>query len=67
MALPERRLTLEEFLVLPEEEPALEYDDRVLTQTVCPQPKHDRLQMQLSMCLALFSEPRKLAMVFTET
>jgi Uma2 family endonuclease len=66
MAITERKMTLEEFLQLPEEEPALEYDDGVVTQKVSPQGKHGRLQMQLGMRLALFSEPRKLAMVFTE-
>ena len=34
MALTEPRMTLEEFLALPEREPALEFEDGVVTQKV---------------------------------
>ena len=36
MAIPEQRITLEEFLQLPEEKPALEFEDGMVTQKVPP-------------------------------
>ncbi len=44
MAVTQRRMTLEEFLALPEEKPALEYEDGVVTQKMPPQGKHASLQ-----------------------
>ena len=66
MAITQRRMTLEEFLELPEEEPALEYWDGMVTQKVSPKNKHGRLQWQLATLINLFSEPRKLAMAIPE-
>ena len=40
MALTERRTSLEEFLKLPEEKPALEYFDGKVTQKVSPKTRH---------------------------
>ena len=45
MAITDRRLTLEEFLALPEEKPALEYADGEVTQKVSPKARHGRLQL----------------------
>jgi Uma2 family endonuclease len=59
-------LTLEEFLALPEEEPALEYFEGEVTQKVSPLGPHGRLQFKLSEFIGASAEPRKLAMVFTE-
>jgi len=44
MAITERRLTLDEFLALPEEEPALEYADGEVTQKVSPKYRHGKIQ-----------------------
>lgn len=43
MAVAPRPLTLEEFLKLPEEKPALEFSDGVVTQKVSPKGRHSRL------------------------
>ena len=67
MVAPVREgLTLEEFLALPEEKPALEYEDGVVTQKVSPKLKHARLQAKLGELVNGFAEPRKLALAFTE-
>lgn len=44
MAIARQRLTLEEFLRLPEEEPALEYWHGEVTQKVSPKGPHGRIQ-----------------------
>jgi Uma2 family endonuclease len=66
VALVEQRMTLEEFLELPEEEPALEYIDGMVTQKVPPQGKHARLQPWLCARINAALEPKKLAMAFSE-
>ncbi len=66
MAIQQRRLTLEEFLELPEEEPALEFEDGMVTQKVPPQGKHARLQLSIGKIFDRFSEPNKVALAFTE-
>ena len=40
-----RRMTLDEFLELPETKPVLEYVDGVVTQNVAPQGQHVLLQL----------------------
>jgi len=67
MAITSRRLTLDEFLRLPEEKPALEYADGVVTQKVAPQMFHGRMQYKFAERVNLYSEPRQLAMAFPET
>jgi Uma2 family endonuclease len=44
MAVASSRLTLDEFLKLPEEEPALEYVNGVVSQKVSPKGRHSSLQ-----------------------
>src|ERR1041385_6242978 len=66
MALTGRRLTLDEFLALPEAEPALEYADGVITQKVSPKMRHGRLQGRFAQVVNLYAEPRELALAFTE-
>jgi Uma2 family endonuclease len=66
MAITERRLTLEEFLRLPEEEPPLEYLDGRVTQKVSPQGKHGRLEGKFSELINRYAEPRKLAIAIPE-
>ncbi len=66
MALTLRRLTLEEFLKLPEEKPALEFDDGAVIQKVSPKGHHSGLQTELAVRFDRFARPGKLARAFTE-
>ena len=47
MAISQRRLTLAEFLELPEQKPALEYETGAVKQKVSPKAPHSRLQFWL--------------------
>ena len=67
MAILQHGLTLEEFLTLPEREPALEYEAGVVRQKVSPKGPHGTLQQWLGYRFHDFARPRKLARVFTET
>jgi Uma2 family endonuclease len=66
MAIPQTRLTFEQFLRLPEEKPALEYLDGAVTQKMAPKGPHGRLQLWAGMFfeVAAGDPPRFLA--FTE-
>lgn len=66
MALTQHELTLEEFLKLPDEAPALEYFDGVVTQKMTPLGHHSRLQLKLGAWIDDFAVPRRLAMAFME-
>jgi Uma2 family endonuclease len=66
MALTGRRLTLDEFLALPEEKPALEYLDGVVTQKVSPKMHHSNLQSFFVEVVNVYGRPRRLALAFTE-
>jgi Uma2 family endonuclease len=66
MATVSQPLTLDEFLLLPEEKPAMEYVDGEVAQKVSPQGRHAMLQAWLSGGINAFSFPRKLAIAFTE-
>ena len=66
MAIQQRRMTLEEFLRLPEEEPPLEYLDGEVTQKVSPQGQHGTLQPAIWWLFTDFAVPRRLARAFTE-
>lgn len=66
MAITERRLTLDAFLRLPEESPALELIDGVVSQKVAPQWLHGWFQYALAAFINQFAGPRKLAWAFTE-
>jgi hypothetical protein len=59
MAITRRRMTLEEFLRLPEEKPALEFLEGTVTQKVSPQGKHGRLHFKFAERLGRFAELRK--------
>ncbi|HLZ10273.1 MAG TPA: Uma2 family endonuclease [Chloroflexota bacterium] len=59
-------ITLEEFLKLPEEKPALEYHDGMVDQKVSPQGKHSAIQAALCELFNVFSRPRKIARAFPE-
>jgi Uma2 family endonuclease len=58
--------TLEEFLALPEQKPALEFADGVITQKVSPRGHHSALQADLVVRLNAAARPRKLGAAFPE-
>ncbi len=64
--ITDRRMTLEEFLDLPERKPALEYEDGRITQKVPPKGRHSALQADTVEVFNRFGRPRKLARAFTE-
>jgi Uma2 family endonuclease len=66
MVAPRKALSLEEFLRLPEEKPALEYEDGRITQKVSPKARHAMLQITLGELINTFARPRKLALAFSE-
>jgi Uma2 family endonuclease len=66
MVIAESRLTLAEFLRLPEEKPALEYEDGEMTQKVSPKAEHSATQGGLAELVNAFARPRKLARAFVE-
>ncbi|WP_204105126.1 MULTISPECIES: Uma2 family endonuclease, partial [Spirulina sp. CCY15215] len=59
-------LTLEEFLQLPETQPASEYIKGRIIQKPMPQGKHSRIQSRLCSEINQLSEPQKLALALTE-
>ena len=61
-----RRMTLDDFLALPEETPALEYVDGVVTQKVAPQGQHVTLQDEFTQRVNALARPRKLARAYPE-
>jgi Uma2 family endonuclease len=66
MAITQTRLSLEEFLRLPEEEPALEYEDGVVTQKMSPKGKHSRTQYRMAELFNRVAEPARQAIAFPE-
>lgn len=66
MAVRLKDITLEQFLELPEEKPALEFADGRITQKVSPKGKHSQLQIELAMLIQPFARPRKLARAYPE-
>lgn len=60
------RMTLAEFLALPEEEPALEFEDGVVIQKVSPKGRHSVLQFAAADAINRITRPRKLAWAFPE-
>ena len=67
MVLIGQALTLEEFLALPEEEPALEFIEGAVEQKVSPQARHGSLQWWLAARLADAATGPNSGRVFTET
>ena len=65
MAISEK-LTLDEFLALPEEEVSLEYEDGSVIQKVPPQGKHSVVQATVLDRFNRLAVPKKLAMAFPE-
>jgi Uma2 family endonuclease len=60
------KLSLEEFLKLPETEPASEYVNGQISQKPMPQGEHSRLQTRLSTAINQVGEPQKIALALTE-
>ena len=66
MKITERRMTLAEFLELPERKPGLEYEDGRITQKVPPKGRHSALQFEVADIFNRFGRPGRLARAFTE-
>jgi Uma2 family endonuclease len=66
MAVTQRRLTLEEFLELPEEKPALEFHEGVVSQKMSPKGLHSFSQLRLCELINGFAVPPKLALALPE-
>ena len=67
MALTGRRLTLDEFLELPEESPALEFLAGRVVRKVSPKSYHGSTQYAFAEKVNLYGRPRRLARAFPET
>ena len=63
---PAQTLTLEEFLKLPETEPASEYIDGHIIQKPMPQGEHSAIQTELPGAINLAVKPKQIARAFTE-
>jgi len=59
-------LSLEEFLAMPETQPASEYFNGEVTQKPMPKGKHSRLQSRLAREIDQFAEDKKIALALTE-
>src|SRR6478672_8787024 len=59
-------LTLEEFLKLPETEPASEYINGQIIQKPMPQGEHSAIQTELAPAINLVVKPKKIARAFSE-
>jgi Uma2 family endonuclease len=66
MAISQKPITLEAFLALPEEKPALEYVDGEVVQKVPPSTPHSALQYDFCALVNNFARPRRLAWAFPE-
>ena len=63
---PQRLLTLEQFLELPETEPASEYIDGAIIQKPMPQGEHSIIQTDLASAINLVVKPKRVARAFSE-
>ena len=61
-----RRMSLDEFLELPETRPAFEYVKGVVTQKVAPQGRHVFLQLNFANLVNSVTQPPKLALALPE-
>jgi Uma2 family endonuclease len=66
MAITQEPLTLEEFLARPEDKPALEYVEGVVTRKVAPKGRHSALQLHITVRFDRAGRRRKLARAFPE-
>jgi len=62
-----KRMTLEEFLALPEEKPALELEpDGVVTQKMSPKGRHSTLQAHLLELINRYAQSRRIGRAYPE-
>jgi len=61
-----QQISLEQFLALTEEKPALEYFNGEVTQKVSPMARHGRLQIKFAEIINKYGEPRRLAIALPE-
>ena len=66
MVVTERRMTLEEFLALPERKPALEFEDGLVTQKVSPKARHSALQYAIAEAVNQFARRQRIALALPE-
>lgn len=66
MAITRQGIGLAEFLELPEEEPALEFEAGRITQKVSPKARHSRLQFRIAALIESADPEGKVGLVFTE-
>lgn len=66
MTIATQTMTLDEFLELPEEKPALEYEQGVVTRKMAPNWDHGGLQGEIVTQINGFARPRRLAYAFPE-
>ena len=64
--MPTKALTLEEFLLLPETEPASEYIDGHIIQKPMPQGEHSAIQTELAAAINAILKPQRIARAFSE-
>jgi Uma2 family endonuclease len=63
---PTAKISLEEFLLLPDEQPAREYLDGKIYHKPMPQGEHSTLQVELASAINRVGKPQKLAYAWTE-
>jgi Uma2 family endonuclease len=66
MAVAQTHMTLEKFLQLPEEKPALEFEDGMVSQKVSPKGKHSSLQYDFAEYINRQTVQRRLAKAYPE-
>lgn len=66
MAISQRRLSLEEFLDLPDRKPALEYVDGEVARKVAPKLRHGVLQFRLAQFVNNLAQPSRVALAVPE-
>lgn len=64
--ISEKKITLDEFLQLPETKPSSEYIDHQIIQKTIPQGKHSRIQGKLTNVINEIAEKSKTALAFPE-
>jgi Uma2 family endonuclease len=63
---PQSKLTLEDFLLLPETEPASEFIKGEIIKKAMPQGKHSTIQIDLCEAINQVTKPKKIAKAFPE-
>jgi Uma2 family endonuclease len=67
MQITDKKLTLTEFLQLPETKPTKEYIDGEIIEKPMPQSKHSRIQLKLGMLIENIASKHKIASAFPES